>query len=798
MSEGYDTHTETESEDGGVALVQYGSSDEMEIDDDSSATSASPSFFQPSSGDFIEADEPDEPAGASLVDTGNGSGLQVGTTFVIADAGGGTHDLVHHTHTPTTNPAATPLSVTHHASFAEELSGELSTLPELNAFHDEEEPYDPNHPLDPPFGTPHTFSTPLVAASNAYVTEGGAISVPTVAQELQPSQHYVAQHVLGDYSALPLLTDAFGSEFVSQSAAPPAEVTSPISVDDYPANYWDDIEDNPKNFYCDDFFNYWRERYVNDAPPYYSLISDLASKHNSFKVQRPMKVSIDELGKEYDDVQGIHWSRFRTTKVQAREVRRMTYRNHRNVPICHKKIGFGTPGYKAHFHDNIVPSPDTYFNFREMNMKYRPAFSHFQLRHCLSAWSKNAVFYSHRPDDDDLDDGTKIMCYNPEADTSECAMNLTKLTDKDAPKLGRVTTLTAGDGVLVAGSIEGVYAIKSLSDTFETEPTTGIITEDSNCSTNHIHTILDRNSGLPQAIISSNDKTIRTLDCTTNKFTRAHFFPYQVNCSATSPDGRLRLLVGDDTIPIVSNAETGKIIAGLPNHKDYGFACAWAPDGITMATGHQDGLVQVWDARKMKQSIHTLSMEMGGCRAMQFSPLGSGKRVLVLAEPADFVHVVDAQSYESKQSVDFFGEIAGISMPPDGSRLYIANSDNSNNSNSHYGGLMEFERSWDREKYARPPAERCSPSDVATAEQIWNREDEDAGIIFPGGVCYPDCLLDPEKRRKRFRERSKGYKLDIARTFDWLSDDEMDESERIRTSGAGRDRQGIGSDELML
>lgn len=788
MSEEYDAHGEMESEDGGVALVKYGSSDEMDVDDDSSATSAPSSGSEPSSGELAEMNEV---AGSVLNDAQTPSS-QVGQTFTLVDVGGGNFEDI--LYTPPTNHAATLVSMTNHMFSAEALSGELSTLPEHNDFHTVEETSDPNHPLDPPFGTPHTFPTPLVAAPNVSMSEGGETSVamPTLASHA--AHHQVSPHVVGDmsvptgysdhHSALPLFTAAFGLDFLPQPAVP-ADVITPISVDEYPADYWDDIEDNPKNFYVYQFFNYWKRMYANDAPNY-PRISDLAIDPS--KVQRPKRVSAGDIGKEHEDVQGIHWSRFRTTRERAREVRKMTYRNHRNV--AQMKLGFGTPGYKAHFHNNVIPASDTYFCFREMNMKYRPSYSHFQLRHNLSACSKSAIFYSHRPHDDDFADddegsvslgiGPKIMCYNPEANTIECALNPTKLTDKDAPKMDRLTALTASDGVLVAGSIEGIYAIKSLSDTFETEPTTGVITESSNPSTNHIHTALDRHSGLPNAIISSNDKTLRTLDCTTNKFIRAHPFPYQINCSATSPDGRLRLLVGDETYPIVSNAETGEVIAKLPNHQDYGFACAWAPDGITMATGHQDGLVQVWDARKLSRSIRTIPMEMGGCRALQFSPLGSGKRVLVLAEPADFVHVVDAQSYNSKQTIDFFGEISGISMPPDGSRLYIANSD------LNYGGLMEFKRSWDRKGYAKRPKQSCSRDDLALAEAIWNNEDENAGIK------YADIMSDSKKRRKRYHERRKGYKLDIARTFDWLSDDEMGVDDNMRIARDSRERRDIG------
>ena len=465
----------------------------------------------------------------------------------------------------------------------------------------------------------------------------------------------------------------------------------------------------------------------------------------------------------------------------------MTYRNHRNIPS--ENLPFGTRAYRAEFHKNFVPNSDLHFRFREMNLKCRPYTAHFQLRHNLSASSKNAVFYSQRPsdDDDECDTdrcyGPKVMCFNPETDTTECAMDLTKLANRDAARLERVTTLTASDGVLVAGGLEGVYAIKSLSATFENRPITGVVTEDANCSTNHVQTYLDRRSGLPQAVFDSNDMTIRTLDCLTNKFVRHHKFPFQVNCSAMSPDGRLRILAGDTCFPVIANAETGEKLFVLPGHEDYGFACDWAPDGITMATGHQDGLVQIWDARKLTQSLHTLPMEMGGCRAMAFSPSGSGKRVLVLAEPADFVHIVDAQTFQSKQEIEFFGEISGISMPPDGSRLYIANCD------PKYGGIMDFGRSTycaghgngngRRRRWREPDRKQRSLVDKIMREEYGDGLFDEYGESLHEG--YAECLLEehgdsPLDRTKRdmLKRRRERFKVGRGKSFDWLNIDDWE------------------------
>lgn len=487
----------------------------------------------------------------------------------------------------------------------------------------------------------------------------------------------------------------------------------------------DDLEDNNNNFSVCFFLYYWKQMYMRRNPDY-PPISQLANERA--KIKRPDKITTND--REQCDYQGIHWSRYQITQQKAREVRRMTYKNLTN--LVPPEQNFATKAFKAKFPGTVIPSSDCYFRFNEMDMKRRPHFSHFQLRHNLAATSKNAIFYTNRPQQHDAvsawdafrSQHKTIVCFNPETGTEECAMDVKKRYNKDAPKICKIHTLTAGNGVLVAGSFEGVYAMKSLSADFESAPVIGTIGTGGDVSTNHIHTHLDRQSGLPRVVFDSNDRSVRILDCTTSNWVACHNYPYQVNCSTTSPDGRLRLLNGDDCKPIVANAETGKTLAKLPGHNDFGFACDWAPDGITMATGHQDGLVKVWDARKLNQSIATIAMEQAGCRSLHFSPLGSGKRVLVLAEPADFVHIVDGQTFESKQTIDFFGEISGISMPPDGSKLYIANAD------AKYGGLMEFERSWDRSKYNRQPF------------RVPDLEDEHEEMV--------DCMLDGVQPGQRF------------------------------------------------
>ncbi len=785
MSGQHDVHTETESEDGGVALSSFEYSDEMEIDHDSAPTSASQSPMQsaavvadtlgnvPSVPEGPAPSEPPPPPQALETPDLSMALLPL------------SHLQESNAHTP---PAGlVPVNAT---SFAEALSGELLSVPQ-GFMWDADGMNSSNEAL----ATPQTFPTPSAIQNQTSAVQGYSTQGAATSGQLQSTYQHMsaieppmpADGPPDPENSFPSMSDVFGSEFLAQtmgsSHIPVADVAAELVNEEW-ADSWDDIEDSVRNLQCDAFFNHWKHMYAHHAPGY-PRISDLANHLQ--KVERPDRISaedVDPKDPNKQDIQGINWSRFQTTKKDAQEVRRMTYKNHINyTPCCPRLLtnlgAFGSPGFKVRFSDNCLPSSDKFFKFTEMNNRFKSYISHFQLRHNIFASSKNALFYNYRPrtnygygayiDNINLGCDAKIMCFNTETSADECVMDFTEIVEKDALTVLRPSTLTAEGGVLVVGSFEGVYAMKSLSANYESRPATGVITRNGdNSSTNHIQNFLDRRSGLPQAAFSSNDMTIRVLDCTTEIFVRTHHFPYQVNCSATSPDGRLRLLVGDDCDPIFADAETGEVLTTLPGHTNFGFACAWAPDGITMATGAQDGFVQVWDARQLSRSLQTIPMEMAGSRTLQFSPLGSGKRVLVIAEPADYVHVVDAQTFESKQTIDFLGEIAGISMPPDGSRLYIANQDET------YGGLMEFERSWGG-GYRRPKRRRGS----AVREEHGND--------------MRDWSHDADAYGRLARE----FQRSVALNVDWLPDNDLDDDARVLLPWPHRNGLGLVSNDVM-
>lgn len=350
-----------------------------------------------------------------------------------------------------------------------------------------------------------------------------------------------------------------------------------------------------------------------------------------------------------------------------------------------------------------------------MNVRRNVHLAHFQLRNVLAAQSRGRVFYA----------GADVVHYiNPATGQGGVAMDMTDMQNM------HVSTMAAECGVLVAGGFNGEYALRRLDAVDDeddddkadeegresggaTQSTgrrslrgrnataasrrarrhgEGYITTDQSGITNHVQVYASRTSGTPLAAFASNDSYFRVFDLAHEKWLSTYKYQAPLNCSALSPDGRLRVMVGDHFNVLVASAESGEILQDLPGHRDYGFACAWADDGFTVATGFQDRAIKVWDARRWRDAsgeatpVATLRTNMAGVRSLRFSPVGSGPRVLVAAEEADYVDVFDARGWRSKQSLDIFGEIGGAAFADEGRDLHVLCCD------PHRGGLLQFER----------------------------------------------------------------------------------------------------------
>lgn len=401
----------------------------------------------------------------------------------------------------------------------------------------------------------------------------------------------------------------------------------------------------------------------------------------------------------------------------------------------------------------MLQPTDSFFRFRRMDIRCNVHLSHFQLRNVLASTSRTNAFYT----------GNGVVhSFNPVSGEGGTVMKL-----GDIPA-SQVSTLAADHGVLIAGGFSGEYILRHLDscadegdDDDDTACHEGIITNHVSGITNHVQIHQSRQSSSPRAAFASNDMCFRVLDINTETFLSRENFDYPLNCTALSPDRRLRVMVGDHQNVLITAAEsryasTGRpeIIQELGGHRDHGFACDWADDGWTVATGFQDRSVKIWDARRWTDSsgvatpICTLRTEMAGVRGLRFSPVGSGKRVLVAAEEADYINIIDAQTFASKQTFDVFGEIGGVAFSNGGQDLVALCCDRVR------GGLVQLER--------------CGPG----AEAAWDYAEEAPprsllGRRRSGTYDWPRSRFTEEKR---FREsvtkrRRKGASLDAMEPF---------------------------------
>ncbi|EOA40402.1 hypothetical protein CARUB_v10009129mg [Capsella rubella] len=245
----------------------------------------------------------------------------------------------------------------------------------------------------------------------------------------------------------------------------------------------------------------------------------------------------------------------------------------------------------------------------------------------------------------------------------------------------QVSTLAVRDKFLVAGGFQGELICKHLD-----RPGVSFCsrtTYDDNAITNAIE-IYNKPSGALHFTASNNDCGVRDFDMERYQLVNHFRFPWPVNHTSLSPDGKLLTIVGDNPDGLLVDPNTGKTLGTVSGHLDFSFASAWHPDGLTFSTGNQDKTCRVWDIRNLSKSVAVLRGNLGAIRSIRYTSDG---KYMAMAEPADFVHVYDVSNgYEMEQEIDFFGEISGISFSPDTEALFIGVWDRT------YGSLIEYNR----------------------------------------------------------------------------------------------------------
>ncbi|KAL0306183.1 UNVERIFIED_CONTAM: putative WD repeat-containing protein C2A9.03 [Sesamum radiatum] len=403
------------------------------------------------------------------------------------------------------------------------------------------------------------------------------------------------------------------------------------------------------------------------------------------------------------DIQGIPWERLSITREKYRQTRLEQYKNYENIPQS---------GEGSEKECKTTEKGALYYAFRRNSRSVKSTILHFQLRNLVWATSKHDVYLmSHFS----VMHWSSLTCtksevLNVSGHVAPCEKHPGSLLEGFTQT--QVSTLAVKDKLLVAGGFQGELICKYLDRPGVSYCTR--MTYDDNAITNAVE-IYTSGSGAVHFVASNNDSGVRDFDM--EKFQQSNHlrFPWPVNHTSLSPDGKLLIIVGDDPEGILVDSRSGKVcelsiaplarhmssvmlqlsnaefqptclqaITYLHGHLDYSFASAWRPDGITFATGNQDKTCRIWDIRNLSKSVTALKGNLGAIRSIRYTSDG---RFMAMAEPADFVHVFDVESgYEKEQEIDFFGEISGISFSPDTESLFVGVWDRT------YGSLLEFGR----------------------------------------------------------------------------------------------------------
>ncbi|KKK12614.1 hypothetical protein P175DRAFT_0489143 [Aspergillus ochraceoroseus IBT 24754] len=462
-----------------------------------------------------------------------------------------------------------------------------------------------------------------------------------------------------------------------------------------------------RNFNIDQFISQWLFQSSTASIPILSIVPPVFPQNPMSNIIRwsPPAQIIRPSGytRDFFDLQQIPWwEKLRVKRADARHLRDQWYTSYHNLQYTRSRSGVR------------LSEEEFYFQGKAMYTEHRAKIEHFQLRNVMSVPAYNTVHFSHE---------SKVYSWAPAYGDLKCLIDLSMpVVETGFQGPVKISTMKTAQGMTIAGGFFGEYGMRAAGT--EGKGIEGFVTKDRNGITNHIDIIASRTNRSPVGVFASNDCHIRVLDCETNTFLADHELSHAVNCTSTSPDGRLRVVIGDSADAWVVEADTGRPVHPLRGHRDFGFACAWSPDMRQIATSNQDKTAMIWDARTWKM-LEKIESDVAGYRSLRFSPVGGGPRTLMLCEPADRVVLVNAQTYQTRQVHDFFGEIGGADYSPDGSTIWIANTD------EHFGGFMEYDRRQWGQRYGlhHPPNEWVKESEL----------DEDER-----------CLLSERERQMRF------------------------------------------------
>lgn len=195
---------------------------------------------------------------------------------------------------------------------------------------------------------------------------------------------------------------------------------------------------------------------------------------------------------------------------------------------------------------------------------------------------------------------------------------------------------------------------------------------------------VSRHSNDNRFLVTSNDKIVKIYSMDSLLEARRIEFPINVNATAVSPDGKKLLVVGDSNQIFLHDASASAsygLVKTLRTpefeHSGGSVSCSWNASSTKFAVSTQQGPVYVWDVRS-SQYFARIIPEQRYCSThkVQFSPTHSVD-LLLIAEQTNYFHIVDARSFDQKQTIRVSSVhedigINGAVFSPDSRSVYIA------------------------------------------------------------------------------------------------------------------------------
>ncbi|KAM0897894.1 hypothetical protein ACQ4PT_022268 [Festuca glaucescens] len=387
----------------------------------------------------------------------------------------------------------------------------------------------------------------------------------------------------------------------------------------------------------------------------------------------PNKHKNDTSAAEYrngKDMQGIPWERLKYSRDQYRKMRLKQYKNYENLSRSHEGLDMEC---------KQVERNDKFYDFCFNTRLVKSTVVHFQLRNLVWATSKHDVYTTQNNSvvhwSSLLQRGKEVLNV-----AGQVVPNQEGHGARTLPRV-QISTLAVKNNLIVAGGFRGELIFKYVD-----KPGVAFCTnvaDNKNSITNAVD-VYESPNGATRVTAANNDSAVKTFDAERCSLLGRFTFPWSVNNTSVSPDGKLLAVLGDSSDCMIADAQSGQEIATLKGHLDYSFSSAWHPGGHVLATGNQDTTCRLWDMRNLSASFAVLKGWMGAVRGLRFSSDG---QFLAMAEAADFVHVYDTRAcYTTVQEIDLFGEIAGVAFSPDTDALFVGVADRT------YGSLLEFSR----------------------------------------------------------------------------------------------------------